>query len=295
MFLYLNNIPNTLFDLDQIMDSMEEFQRQNIAARLQNIRERREHESFFVELVKRKVWWQVHGNIVDNADYMQPKKHLRTLGRHYPRYISEGIVFEGLESQRRSIFSLHNVEAGSGEWDTIANLLTFSSAHVGPRLCAIQRVQNPELHATWLKYIADHPPLTDPTLEFRIGYHGASNLSSWPSILSQGVQPALCSYSGSGVGTFFAGDAAESLHPGYSHLYQCESDPEATYSFIGLFACYAGNTYTSLAAGGPIPPGYGSVGREASGPDSIPTAFCVQAYARVYPAYILTFYSNKKR
>ena len=55
------------------MDSMEEFQRQNIAARLQNIRERREHESFFVELVKRKVWWQVHGNIVDNANYMQPK------------------------------------------------------------------------------------------------------------------------------------------------------------------------------------------------------------------------------
>jgi len=271
------------------MDVYEELRRGNLEARLQFASEQRECENFFVELIKRKIWWQVHGDITDNTEYMSHGKRARTESLRYQEYKDDGVSFGGKNTQSRSIFSLHQVEVGSGEWNTVAELLKFSHNSVAARLCAIQRVQNPELHAIWLGYMKDNPP-EDPKIEFRIGYHGATCTSRWSSILSQGVQPALCRHGKCGVGTFFAGDAAESLNPGYAPSYTCRSDPETKkYCFIGLFACYAGKTKISLSAGGPIPKGYGSHGSQDSGPDCIPTAFCVQDYARVYPAYMLTF------
>ena len=252
---------------------------------------RRAHESAMVMSVMRKVWWEADGDITDNTHYMAPSfnKYCVPNKDRAEQHRLDGIVFGGVDTQKRSVFSLHQVEVGSAEWNTIESLLRIPDPpFVADRLRAIQRVQNDALHATWLDYIERTPP-RDPEVELRIGYHGASGTHRWADIFSQGFRPNLCRNSRNGVGTYFAGCASESLYKGYEDTYIYDEDPTTRYRFVSLNACYAGRTKHSPSLQDAIPAGYGSYGTEDSEPYCIPTAFCVQDYARVYPAYALTF------
>jgi len=202
------------------------------------------------------------------------------------------IMFQ--ETPRNAPYSLCAVDPDSEEARKITALLQLkhiTKKHAVSDLRSILRVQNNELHSQFRNFIEAHPPI-DHLKEIRLLYHGSKRTDAWDYILSQGIKPELCIGSWFGIGTYFVSNIEPCIQ--VSGFFTEDDDSSKSYTAVGLFMCYVGDTKENLISQHEcIPEGYGSFGdidtKDPANHDKIPQVFAIQDTRRAYPAYILIF------